>query len=111
LEKTATIGILKALGASDKLIRKTFVHLASYLILKGLLWGNIIGLSICAIQYFTGIFKLDAATYYISEVPIEINWWLLILLNIGALALLMLMVTLPTHIISKIKPAETIRFE
>ena len=58
-----------------------------------------------------GILKLDAATYYISEVPIEINWWLLILLNIGALALLMLMVTLPTHIISKIKPAETIRFE
>lgn len=111
LEKTATIGTLKAMGASDKLIRKTFVYLASYLILKGLLWGNVIGLSICTIQYFTGILKLDAATYYISEVPIEINWWLLILLNIGALALLMLMVTLPTHIISKIKPAETIRFE
>lgn len=111
LEKTATIGTLKALGASNSFVRRTFTHLASYLILKGLLWGNIIGLSICAIQYYFGILKLDAATYYISEVPIEINWWLLILLNIGALILLLLMVTIPTHIISKIKPAETIRFE
>ena len=111
LEKTATIGTLKALGASNKLIRHTFIHLASFLILKGLLWGNIIGLSICAIQYYFGILKLDAATYYISEVPIELNWVLLILLNIGALIVLLLMVTLPTHIISKIKPAETIRYE
>ena len=111
LEKTSTIGTLKALGASDKFIRRTFIHLASYLIIKGLLWGNIIGLSICAIQYYFGILKLDASTYYISEVPIELNWWLLLFLNIGALTVLLLMVTLPTHIISKIKPAETIRYE
>ena len=81
------------------------------MILKGLLWGNLIGLSLCAIQHYSGIIKLDATTYYISEVPIELNWGLLLLLNIGALAILLLMVTLPTHIISKIKPAETIRFE
>ena len=111
LEKTAKIVTLKALGASNSFIRRTFVHLSSYLILKGVIWGNIIGLSLCAIQHYFGIFKLDATTYYISEVPIEINWWLLILLNIGAILLLLLMVTIPTQIISKIKPAETIRFE
>ena len=111
LEKTATIGTLKALGATNKFIRHTFSHLASYLILKGLLWGNAIGLSLCAIQHYWGIIKLDAKTYYISEVPIELNWILLLLLNIGTLAVLLFMVTLPTHIISKIKPAETIRFE
>ena len=111
LEKTSTIGTLKALGATDKFIRRTFIHLASYLILKGLLFGNLIGLSLCAIQYFFGILKLDASTYYISEVPIELNWWLFLLLNLGALIVLLLMVTIPTHIISKIKPAETIRYE
>ena len=111
LEKTSTIGTLKALGASNKSIRKTFIYLAAYLIIKGVIWGNVIGLTICAIQYYFGILKLDAATYYIPEVPIEINWWLLLLLNLGAVLLLLLMVTLPTYIISKIKPAETIRFE
>ena len=111
LEKTATIGTLKALGATNKIIRRTFIHLASYLIIKGLLWGNIIGLSICAVQYYFGVLTLDASTYYISEVPIELNWCLLLLLNIGALIVLLLMVAIPTHIISRIKPAETMRFE
>ena len=111
LEKTATIGTLKALGATNKIIRRTFIHLASYLIIKGLLWGNIIGLSICAVQYYFGVLTLDASTYYISEVPIELNWYLLLLLNIGALIVLLLMVAIPTHIISRIKPAETMRFE
>ena len=81
------------------------------MILKGVLWGNVLGLTLCAIQYYFGVIKLDAATYYISEVPIEINWWLLLLLNIGALLTLLLMVTIPTQIISKIKPSETIRYE
>ena len=111
LEKTATIGTLKALGATNKIIRRTFIHLASYLIIKGLLWGNIIGLSICAVQYYFGVLTLDAATYYISEVPIELNCWLLLLLNLGALIVLLLMVAIPTYIISRIKPAETMRFE
>lgn len=111
LEKTAMIGTLKALGATDKIIRKTFLHLSSYLIVKGLIWGNIVGLGLCAIQYYFGVLKLDAETYYISEVPIELNWWLLILLNIGSVLILLVMVAIPTYIISKIKPAETIRFE
>ncbi len=111
LEKTATIGVLKSFGATDGFIRRTFIYLSSYMILKGVLWGNVLGLTLCAIQYYFGVLKLDAATYYISEVPIEINWWLLLLLNIGALLTLLLMVTIPTQIISKIKPAETIRYE
>lgn len=111
LEKTAAIGTLKSLGASNSLIRKTFIYIASYLIVKGMFWGNIIALLICAVQYYFGILKLDPATYYISEVPIEINWWLLILLNVASLMILLVMVILPTYIITKIKPAESIRYE
>ena len=105
------IGTLKALGASNGVIRKIFLFLSSFLIIKGLIWGNIIGLVLCGLQYWFKIVKLDPSVYYISAVPIEMDWRIFILLNIGTLLLFVAMVIAPTYIISRIKPATTMRFE
>lgn len=111
LERTSMIGTLKALGARNGVIRKIFLFLSSFLIVKGLVWGNIIGLILCGLQYWFKLVKLDPAVYYISAVPIELDWRIFILLNIGSLLLFTLMVVVPTYIISRIKPATTMRFE
>ena len=111
LERTSMIGTLKALGASNGVIRKIFLFLSSFLIIKGLIWGNIIGLVLCGLQYWFKIVKLDPSVYYISAVPIEMDWRIFILLNIGTMLLFVAMVIAPTYIISRIKPATTMRFE
>ena len=111
LEKTNMIGILKALGQNNKSIRKIFLYVSFFLISKGLFWGNIIGLTCCFLQKYFGIIKLDPQNYYISVVPVEINFWHIILLNILTLVISMLILIGPSYIISKISPAKTIRFE
>lgn len=111
LERTSMIGTLKALGADNRSIRKIFVILSSFLIIKGMIWGNIVGLVLCGLQYWFKIVKLDPAVYYISAVPIEMDWRILMLLNIGCLLLFTLIVVAPTYVISRIKPATTMRFE
>lgn len=111
LERTSMIGTLKALGAGNSVIRKIFLFLSSFLIVKGLIWGNIIGLTLCGLQYWFKIVKLDPTVYYIPAVPIELNWQILVLLNIGSLLLFTLMVIVPTYMISRIRPATTMRFE
>lgn len=111
LERTNMIGVLKALGAQNWSIRKVFLYHALFLIGKGMLWGNIIGLALCALQYFTGIIPLDAEAYYVSSVPVLFNWPMIILLNIGTLAASLLMMIGPSYLITKILPAKTIRFE
>jgi lipoprotein-releasing system permease protein len=110
LERTNMIGILKALGARNKSIQKIFLINAAYLIGKGLFWGNIIGLSIAFFQYQFGVFKLDQATYYVSVIPIEISWFQILLLNIGTLICCLLMLIIPSFIVSKISPVKAIRF-
>ncbi|MDR0233122.1 MAG: ABC transporter permease [Dysgonamonadaceae bacterium] len=111
LEKTNMIGILKAMGQNNKSIRKIFLYVSFFLIGKGLFWGNIIGLTFCFLQKYFGIIKLDPQNYYISVVPVEINFWHIILLNILTLVISMLILIGPSYIISKISPAKTIRFE
>ena len=111
LEKTNMIGILKALGQNNQSIRKIFLNVSFFLVGKGLLWGNIIGLSCCFLQKYFGIMKLDPQNYYISVVPVEINFWHIILLNILTLVISMLILVGPSYIISKVSPAKTIRFE
>lgn len=111
LERTNMIGILKALGAKNYSIRKVFLYVSSFLILKGMLWGNIIGLGICLIQKQFGILKLDPSSYYISEVPIHINVFYIILINVGAFIISMFMMVGPSYLISRILPAKSIRFE
>ncbi|MDP4240270.1 MAG: ABC transporter permease [Bacteroidota bacterium] len=111
LERTNMIGILKSMGATDWSVRKIFLYHSLFLIGKGMLWGNIIGLSLCAIQYFTGIVPLDPEAYYVATVPITFNWLYIILLNVGTLLASLLMMIGPSYLITKITPAKIIRYE
>ena len=111
LARTQFIGILKALGSPNISIRKTFLHLSLYIIGRGMLWGNIIGLALCAVQKYTGIVALDPKNYYLDRVPIEFNWGYLVLLNVGMLVLSVAMLIIPSQIISRIYPSKSIRFE
>ncbi len=110
LERIPMIGILKALGSSNSSIRKVFLYNASYLILKGLFWGNIIGLAILFLQHQFGFITLDPENYYVSEVPVYIKVWALLLLNLGTLVLCFLMLVIPSFIITKIQPSKSIKF-
>ena len=111
LERTQTIGILKALGSSNWGIRKIFLYNASYLILRGLFWGNTIGLSLLLLQSYFGIVTLDPTIYYVSEAPVYISLWHVVLLNIGTLVLCLVMLLIPSYIITKISPAKAVKFE
>ncbi|MEA4983616.1 MAG: FtsX-like permease family protein [Paludibacter sp.] len=111
LERTNMIGILKSIGATNWSVRKIFLYHSLFLIGKGMLWGNIAGLLLCAIQYFTGILPLDPEAYYISTVPVLFNWPLIILLNAGTLLASILMMIGPSYLITKILPATIIRYE
>ena len=111
LERTAMIGILKALGQNNYSIRKVFLHVSFFLIVKGMCWGNIIGLAFCLLQSRFHWLKLDPATYYIDFVPVDLSWLALLLVNVGSLAVSMLMMIAPSYLITKIEPAKSIRFE
>ena len=110
LERTNMIGILKALGAKNYSIRKIFLYNAAFLIGKGMLWGNLIGILLCVIQYYFKIIKLDSATYYMDAVPINLKITHLLFLNAGALIITTAMLILPSMYISRIRPAKAIRF-
>ncbi len=110
LERTNMIGILKALGSTSISIQKVFLYNAAYLIGKGLLWGNVIGLSLAFLQKKYGLFKLDEATYYVAVIPIGLNWMHILLLNIGTLICCLLMLIVPSFIVSRITPVKAIRY-
>ena len=111
LERTPMIGMLKALGASNWMIRKIFLYNAGYLIGLGLLWGNLIGISLLLIQYFFSPLKLDPSIYYVSEVPIYLHLGYIIIVNIGILITCLLMLLVPSYIVSRISPIKAIKFE
>ncbi|MFC0605952.1 ABC transporter permease [Winogradskyella pulchriflava] len=111
LERTTMIGVLKALGSSNWSIRKVFLYNASYLIGLGLLWGNIIGLGILFAQKYFKLFPLNPDTYYVSEAPVYISLDYILLLNIGTFIACLLMLLIPSIIISKISPVKAIRFD
>jgi lipoprotein-releasing system permease protein len=111
LERTNMIGIMKALGARNFSIRKVFIYLSAFLIGKGMLWGNIIGLTFCLLQHYLHIVPLNPATYYVSSVPIELNWIYILAVNAGTLLISLLVVLLPTHMISRIQPVKAIKFD
>lgn len=110
LEKTNLIGILKAIGARNISIRKIFLLYAMFIIGRGMIIGNIIGITTCMVQQHTGIVKLDPAMYYMECVPIEFTWWL-IPMNIGMFVISTAMLVLPSMLISRIVPTKAIRFE
>lgn len=111
LERTNMIGILKAVGARNYSIRKVFLYISSFLIIKGMLWGNVIALAICFLQKYFGLIKLDPATYYVTEMPVYINPLYIILINVGALTISMAMMIGPSYLIARISPAKSIKFE
>lgn len=111
LEKTQLIGILKSMGANNISIQKVFMYNAAYLILLGLFWGNLIGLSLLFIQKYFGVIQLNPATYYVSVAPVYISFDYILYLNLGTLLLCLLMLLIPSFIISKISPVKAIKFE
>lgn len=111
LEKTNMIGILKALGSDDKTIRNVFLYQAAYLIGKGLIWGNLIGLGIAFLQLKTGIFALDPTSYYIKTVPVNLEFSHILLLNAGTMVAILIMLLVPSKLISHITPVKAIRYD
>lgn len=110
LEQVQMVGILKALGSTNWSIRKVFLYNASYLILKGLLYGNIIGIVFLSIQKYLKIITLNPENYYVSTVPVSIDFWAILFLNLGTLILCFLMLIIPSFIITKIQPSKSIKF-
>jgi len=111
LEKTNMIGVLKSLGAEDITIRRVFLYQAAYLIGKGLFWGNLIGLGLAFIQLKTGVISLDPSSYYIKTVPVNLELIHILLLNAGTMAAIILMLLVPTKLISRITPVKAIRYD
>lgn len=111
LEHANLIGILKSMGIRNSRIRRIFLYFASFIILKGMFWGNLIGVGLCFLQKQYGFVKLDASTYYLSQVPIELNIWYLLVINIGTLIISMVMIVGPSYMIARISPAKSIKFE
>ena len=111
LERTQMIGILKALGSSNWSIRKLFLYNASYLIACGLFWGNLIGIGILLLQKQFEFLKLDPSVYYVTVAPVYLDWTYVVLLNLMTFVLCLLMLLIPSFLISKIMPVKAIQFE
>ena len=111
LERTSTIGLLKAMGASNGLIRSIFLRRSCKILLIGMAIGNVIGIGLCLIQKYTSIISLSPESYYLSAVPIELNIGQIIALNAGTMILWVLMLLLPTMLINNVRPSKSIRFE
>ncbi len=111
LDSIQLIGVLKALGATNRFVRRIFISEAVMLIGKGMLWGNVLGLGLCAMQYFTHLLPLEAATYYVNYVPIAFPWGWWLLLNVGTLVVSLLIMLAPSAIVTKISPAKVMHFE
>jgi len=111
LDRTTMIGILKALGMNNQGVRSIFLYQSVYLMVKGLFWGNLVGISICLAQHYFRILKLNPESYFLSYVPVNFNFSHLLLLNAGTLIITLLVLMLPSMVIARINPARTIRFD
>lgn len=104
LEKAQMIGLLKALGGDNRMLRRAFLYIALFLTGKGLLWGNLLGLGCCLVQSVWHPVALDPENYYLEWVPISITWWQVVALNLGALVITMLMLIAPSAMVAKMSP-------
>ena len=111
LERTSMIGTLKALGMGNRALQKMFVIRSSFVIIKGMFWGNVVGIGLCLLQHCTGWISLSQEGYFLTTVPIFIDWGWLALLNAATFLFIVALLALPTMIISLILPEKTIRFE
>ncbi|WP_395076201.1 ABC transporter permease [Flavobacterium sp.] len=110
LERTQMIGILKSMGASNWSVRKIFLYNAFHLISKGLFWGNFIGVGLLLIQKYTGVIKLNPENYYVNQAPVDFNILTIMLLNLGTVSICLLVLLVPSYIITKISPVKAIKF-
>ncbi|OIV43330.1 ABC transporter permease [Flavobacterium johnsoniae] len=111
LERTQMIGILKAVGANNWMVRKVFLYNAFYLIIRGLFWGNLIGIALLLIQQQFGIIQLNPENYYVNQAPVYLNWGYIALLNLLTITVCFLVLLIPSYIITKISPVKAIRFD
>lgn len=111
LERTQMIGVMKALGARTSLVRRIFLVQAVYIIGLGLFFGNILGIGLAFLQKHYGFLKLDAGTYYMSVVPINLDFWAIFLLNLATLLLVMIFMLIPVWVVSRVTPVKAIRFD
>lgn len=111
LERTRMIGIIKSIGGSDRKIRRIFLYQSGYLILRGLFWGNLIGIGLCLAQQYWGFVELDPSTYYVSEAPVLLDPWLILALNLGTLFICLSAMMFPSFLIMRIRPAKALRFD
>lgn len=110
LERTNLIGVLKALGARNAFIRKVFIYHSGYLIVRGVLWGNILGILLCFLQLKFQLISLDPSSYYLTTVPINLNIFHLLMINAGTIIIILLFLLIPSRIVASISPAKAIRF-
>lgn len=111
LERTTMIGVLKALGARNSTVRHTFLWFAAFIIGKGLLIGDALALVLILLQKFTGFAKLDPQTYYVDVVPVELDWTLIVALNVGTMLIALFVLIAPSYLVSHIHPAKSMRYE
>ncbi len=111
LERTRMIGVLKAMGMRDGAVQRIFLWRAAFITLRGLAWGNAVGLGLCLLQRYFHLLKLDSDAYLLSEVPVSLGWGWWLLLNAGVVAAIVLLLTIPARVASTVKPSETIRYE
>ena len=111
LERTNFIGIMKALGARNKQVRHLFLGLAMLIILRGILFGNLLAFALIFLQKQFGLITLDPDVYYVEAVPVLVNWWWVLAIDLGTLVISALAMIVPSFVVSNITPAKSIRFE
>ncbi len=110
LDRTYMIGTIKSLGGNNGLIQRVFLYWSSFIVLRGLIIGNFIGLGICAIQKYFGVIKLPEDAYYVTTAPIKIDWLMIALINLGTIGCCLLFLIIPSLLIMRISPIKAIRF-
>lgn len=111
LERTNFIGIMKALGAPNRQVRRIFLGLASLIIIRGIVLGNVLAFALILLQKYTGLITLDPEVYYVEAVPVLVNWWWVAAIDVGTLIVSSLSMIVPSFVVSHITPAKSIRFE
>lgn len=111
LERTNMVGVLRTMGMAGRDLRGIFLRFGGRILLRGLFWGNLIGLGLCLLQKYTGLLKLSEENYYLATAPIKINWLIVLGLNIGTIVIVMLLLLIPAQLVTRIDPLKTIRFD
>lgn len=111
LERSQMIGVLKSLGADNWTIRKVFLYNATRIVLKGMFWGNLIGVGLILIQKYFSIIQLDANQYYVDTAPVYLNLWYILAINIAVVMICYLVLIIPSYLVAKISPVKVIKFQ